>query len=67
LYKKTQDAAVDWWAVGCTLFFCITGGKYLFKYKGRDQIKHTSDKLLEIQNGKNVALNKMEPRCKCII
>src|ERR1043165_10150757 len=55
--------------VGCKLYFIfsITSGNYLFEYKGKDQIKHTSDKLLEIYNGKNAALNEMEPRCKCIL
>jgi len=59
---------VDWWAIGCVLFFCITGGRYLFDYKEtiENQKVHTSGKLLEIHNGRNEVLNRMDPRCKCI-
>jgi len=52
LIKGTQDATMDWWAIGCVLFFCITGGRYLFEYKGgvEKQKAHISDVLLEIGN-----------------
>jgi len=57
---------VDWWAIGCVLFFCITGGHDLFDYKGtiKNQKVHTSGKLLEICEGKNTILNRMDSRCK---
>lgn len=71
--KKTrtekQIIAADWWAIGCVLFFCITGGDYMFNPKENfeEQKKHTKEKLLEIQNGKNDYLNSIDHRSKYIV
>ncbi|CAB4463321.1 unnamed protein product [Rhizophagus irregularis] len=68
--KKTrtekQIIAADWWAIGCVLFFCITGGDYMFNPKENfeEQKKHTKEKLLEIQNGKNDYLNSIDHRMR---
>ena len=66
MQQKTQDDTVDWWAIGCVLFFCITGGYYLFDDKGNieDQQVHTSGRLSEIREGKNKILNMLYPRGK---
>ena len=68
LDKRTQDAAVDWWAVGCVLYFCITGGRYLFEHKGINKQKaHVSSVLLEVREKRHAIVNQLDSKSKCIL